>query len=149
MFLQKQKTRYDRDLWFTIAKLLFLVLWQSSKSTGHARHMCVCVCVCVCVCMCVHVYSVMSDSLQPHGLYPMRLFCPWDSPRKNTGVGCHALLQGIFPTQGSNLRLLCFLHWQEDSLPAEPPGKPVTGILSCQMGHFSLKLQLLSAFLGQ
>ena len=32
--------------------------------------------------------------------------CPWDSPGKNTGVGCHCLLQGIFPTQGSNLHLL-------------------------------------------
>ena len=35
-----------------------------------------------------------------------------DSPGKNTGVGCHALLQGIFRTQGSNLHLLCLLHWQ-------------------------------------
>ena len=39
----------------------------------------------------------MPDSLQPHGLQPARLLCPWDSPAKNTGVGCHALLQGIFP----------------------------------------------------
>ena len=46
--------------------------------------------------------SVMSDTLQPHGLQPARLLCPWDSPGKNTTVGCHALLQGIFPTQGSN-----------------------------------------------
>ena len=36
------------------------------------------------------------------GCKPTRPFCPWDSPVKNTGVGCHALLQGIFPTQGSN-----------------------------------------------
>ena len=41
---------------------------------------------------------------------PARLLCPWDSPGKNTGVGCHALPQGIFPTQGSNLSLLCLLH---------------------------------------
>ena len=47
-----------------------------------------------------------------------------DSPGKNTGVSCHALLQGIFLTQGSNQRLLCLLHWQVDSLPSEPPGKP-------------------------
>ena len=46
-----------------------------------------------------------------------------DSPGKNTGVGCHALLQGIFLTQGSNPCLLCLLHWQ-DSLPLVPPGKP-------------------------
>ena len=38
---------------------------------------------------------------------PSRLLCPWDSPGKNTGVGCHSLLQGIFPTQGLNGGLLC------------------------------------------
>ena len=43
--------------------------------------------------------------LWPHGLQPVRLLCPWDSPGKSTGVGSHALLQGIFPTQGSNLGL--------------------------------------------
>ena len=36
--------------------------------------------------------------------------CSWDSPGKNTGVGCHFLLQGIFPTQGLNLHILCLLH---------------------------------------
>ena len=45
-------------------------------------------------------------TVQPHGLQPTRLLCPWNSPGGNTGVGCHALLQGIFPTQGSNLDLL-------------------------------------------
>ena len=49
---------------------------------------------------------VVSDSLRPHELQPARLLCPWDSPGKNTGVGCHALLQGIFPIQGLNLGLL-------------------------------------------
>ena len=48
---------------------------------------------------------------------------PW-SPGKNTGVDCHALLQGIFPTQGSNPPLLCLLHWLVDSSPLVPPGKP-------------------------
>ena len=38
-------------------------------------------------------------------------------------MGCHFLLQGIFPTQGSNLHLLCLLHWQVGSLSLEPPGK--------------------------
>ena len=37
--------------------------------------------------------SVMSDSLRPHGLEPTRLLCPWNSPGKITGVGCHFLLQ--------------------------------------------------------
>ena len=64
-------------------------------------------------------------TLQPRGSQPARLCCPWDSPGKNTGVGCHAFLQGIFPTQGSNLRLLHIPHWQVDSLLTEPPGKPL------------------------
>ena len=50
--------------------------------------------------------SVMPDSLRPHGLQPTRLLCPWDFPGKDTGVGCHFLLQGIFPTQGSNPGIL-------------------------------------------
>ena len=51
-------------------------------------------------------------------------------PSKNTGVGFHALLQGIFPTQGLNLCLLCLLHWQAGSLPLAPPGEPSTMSLS-------------------
>ena len=42
---------------------------------------------------------------------------PWDFPGKNTGVGCHFLLQGIFLAQGLNPRLLHLLHCQVDSLP--------------------------------
>ena len=49
--------------------------------------------------------SVMSDSLRSHGLEPARLLCLWNSPGKNTGVGGYSLLQGIFPTQVSNLGL--------------------------------------------
>ena len=45
-------------------------------------------------------------------LQTSRLLCPWNSPSKNTGVGCHALLQRIFPTQGLNPHLLSLLHWQ-------------------------------------
>ena len=50
--------------------------------------------------------SVVSKSLRLHGLWPSSLLCPWDSPGKNTGVGCHLCLQGIFLTQGSNPGLL-------------------------------------------
>ena len=42
------------------------------------------------------IYSVVSNSLRPHGLQSARLLCSWDSPGKNTGVGSHFLLQGIF-----------------------------------------------------
>ena len=45
--------------------------------------------------------SAVSDSFQPHGLSHTRLLCPWDSPDRNTGVGCLFLLQGIVPVQGS------------------------------------------------
>ena len=46
-------------------------------------------------------------------------------PGKNTGEGCCALLQGIFPTQQSNPHLLLLLHWQAGSLPLVPAGKPI------------------------
>ena len=57
-------------------------------------------------------------------------FCPWDFSGKNTGVGCHFLLQGIFLTQGSNL---CLLHWQEDSLPLSLLGSPLNDLLMARM----------------
>ena len=50
-----------------------------------------------------------------------RLHGAWDSLGKNTGGPCHSLLQGILPTQGSNLGLLCLLPWQAGSLPLVPP----------------------------
>ena len=62
-----------------------------------------------------------------YGLQATRLLCPWHSPDKNNGIGCHALLQGISLTQGWNTCLLCLLYWQEDPLSLEPPGKPQDG----------------------
>ena len=52
--------------------------------------------------------------LQPHGLQPASLLCPWDAPSKNPGVACHFFLQGISPTQRSNSH---FSNWQAVSLP--------------------------------
>ena len=66
-------------------------------------------------------HSVMPDSLRPHGLQPTSLLCPWDFPGKNTGMGCHFLLQGIFPTQGSNPGLL---YCRQILLPSELQEKP-------------------------
>ena len=60
----------------------------------------------------------MSDYVQPHGLYS-----PWNFPGQNTEVGSLSLLQGIFPTQGSNPGLL---HCRQILLPAEPQGSPKT-----------------------
>ena len=73
-----------------------------------------------------------------------------DSPGKNIGVGCLALLLGIFPTQGSNLHLLHFLHWQVGSLPLVPPGKPfgldtfVMEVVLCSAGCFWMRLTFKS-----
>ena len=76
-----------------------------------------------------------------------RLRCPWGFLGKNTGVGYHFLLQGIFLTQGLNPRLLHLVHWQADSLPLVPPGKPwgprlegewgCLGLLECRDGCMS------------
>ena len=57
------------------------------------------------MCVCVSC-SVISNSLQPHELQPTKLFAPWDYSNKNTGVGSHSLLQGIFLTKGLNPSLL-------------------------------------------
>ena len=51
---------------------------------------------------CVLSHSVVSDSFWPYGLQPARFLCPWNFPGKNTGVGCHALLQGISPAEVSS-----------------------------------------------
>ena len=70
-----------------------------------------------------------------------RLLCSRASPGKNTGVGCHSLLQGISSTQGSNAHLLCLLHWQVDSLPLCHLGSPLGTIhpfFNLQRGPYHL-----------
>ena len=83
-------------------------------------HICtyMCIYVCVCVYICTHIHTTficllvclaaqwcLSRFATPW-TKPARLLCPWDSPGKNTGVGCHVLLQGIFLTQALNWGLL-------------------------------------------
>ena len=70
------------------------------------------ICMCAVAQLCPTLYR----------LWPARLLCPWNSPGKNTGVGCHLILLGIQPSWDSNLHLLCLLHWQGDSLPMHDPG---------------------------
>ena len=75
----------------------------------------------------VHACSVTKlcpSLLQSHGLQPTRLLCPWDFPGKNTGGGCHALLQGIVPTQELNL---CFLYCRRP-LPLSHLGRPMEDV---------------------
>ena len=66
-------------------------------------------------------HSVVSNSLRPHELYPTRLLCPGNSPGKNTGVGCHSLLQRIFLTQELDLG---FLHCRQILYSVSHQGSP-------------------------
>ena len=74
-------------------------------------------------CVCVS-RSVLSNSLQSCGLWPIRLLCSWDFPGKNSGVGSHSLLQGIFLTQGLNpgflhcRQILCHVSHEENPIYA-------------------------------
>ena len=97
--------------------------------------MCVYVYMHICIYIHTHIHesesrAVMSDSLQPHGLYS-----PWNSLGQNTGVGGLSLLQWIFPTQGSNLGLP---HCWQIFLSFESPGKP----RNTRVGSLSLLQQI-------
>ena len=70
----------------------------------------------------------MSDSVQPQRRQPSRLPCPWDSPGKNTGVGCHFLLQCMKVKSESEVTQWC--QTPSDPLDCSPPGSSVHGI--CQ-----------------
>ena len=93
--------------------------------------------LCCILCSVASVSSVVSDSLWPHGLQPARLLCPQNSLSRNTGVGCHSLLQGIFLTQGSNPGLL---HCRQILYCLSHQGSPVENTykdLIHQLGHFN------------
>ena len=85
------------------------------------------------------VTSVVSDSVQPHGLQPTRLLRPWDSPGKNTGVGCHFLLQGLYslwnsPGQNTGVGSLSLLPGIF-STQRSNPGLPHCGQILYQLSH--------------
>ena len=90
--------------------------------------------------------SFVSDSLRPYGLQPTRLLCPWESLGKNTEVGHHFLLQGIFLTRGPNPCLLHLLHWQVDSLPVSHQGSPIHSslyhVLCLSLNHFAAHVSM-------
>ena len=82
-------------------------------------------------CCCCYVTSVVSDSVRPHRWQPTRLPRPWDSPGKNTGVGCHFLLQCMKVRSESEVTQLCpTLH---DPLDCSPPGSSVHGIFPARV----------------
>ena len=94
-----------------------VVLVSAIQRSGPAIH--------ILPCVCTHAQSLSHVQLSATP-WTAALQAPLsiDFPGKNTGVGCHFLLQGIFLIQGSNPYLLHLLHWQVDSLPlGSPSGK--------------------------
>ena len=85
--------------------------------------------------MCVLSCSVVADSLRPHELQASSFCYPWNFPGKNTGSGCHFLLQGIFPIHGLN----CLLHWQADSLPLSNLGSLLLHLILKQSSFTSAR----------
>ena len=73
----------------------------------------------------------MSDSVQPHGRQPTRLLCPWDSPGKNTGVGCHFLFQCLKVKSESEVAQSC--PTLSNPMDCSPPGSSVHGILQARV----------------
>ena len=74
--------------------------------------------------------SVVSDSVRPHRWQPIRLPHPWDSPGKNTGVGCHFLLQCMRVKSESEVAQSC--PTPSKPMDCSPPGSSIHGI--CQAG---------------
>ena len=109
-----EMTKYTSGLLITVCSEVAMIFHMDTCLTHIHKLPCVSLTYDVPLCVCV-LWSVVSNSATPWTV--ARLLCSWDFPGKNTGVGCHALLQGIFPTKGSNLRLQGLLHWQADSLP--------------------------------
>ena len=81
----------------------------------------------------VKVLVSLIQLFEVHGLGSARLLCPWDSPGKNTGVGCHFLLQGNLPNPENEPGSPAL---KADSLPSEPPGKPIDEKIENQINYF-------------
>ena len=84
----------------------------------------------VCCCCCV-VASVVSDSVRPHRRQPTRLPRPWDSPGKNTGVGCHFLLQCVKVKSESEVTQSCLTLC--DPMDCSLPGSSIHGIFQARV----------------
>ena len=99
---------------------------------------------------CCQVTSVVSDSVRPHGLQHTRLLCPWDSPGKNTGVGCHFLLQCMKVESESEVTQSCLTL--SDTMDCSLPGSSIHGIFRATVLEwgaiaFSQDMYYLSRFI--
>ena len=83
-----------------------------------------------CCCCCCCVAPVVSASVRPHRRQPSRLPHPWDSPGRNTGVGCHSLLQCMKVKSESEVAQSCPTLC--DPIDGSPPGSPVPGTLQAR-----------------
>src|SRR5574337_336978 len=84
-----------------------------------------------CCCCCCQVTSVVYDSVRPQRLQPTRLPCPWDCPGKNTGVGCHFLLQCMKVKSESEVTQLS--PTPSDPMDCSPPGSSIHGIFQARV----------------
>ena len=82
-------------------------------------------------CCCCQVAPVVSDSVQPHRQQPTRLHRPWDSPGKNTGAGCHFLLQCMKVKSESEVAQSC--PTLSDPMDCSPPGSSIHGIFQAKV----------------
>ena len=105
---QKEKYTYKYKLRISAQCLMFI-----------CKVLCVCVCVCVCTQSLSHIGLFVTLQTVVHQA-PLSM----EFSSKNTGEGCHFLMQGIFLTQGLNPCLSCLLCWQADSLPLSQLGSP-------------------------
>ena len=87
--------------------------------------------ICLCCCCCCCVASVVSNSVWPQRRQPTRLPCPWDSPGKNTGVGCHFLLQCTKVKSESEVAQLC--PTLSDPMDCSLPGSSIHGIFQARV----------------
>ena len=97
-----------------------------------------------CCCCCCCVASVVSDSVRSHRRQPTRLPSPWDSPGKNTGVGCHFLLQLMKVKSESEVAQSC--PTLSDPMDCSPPGSSIHGIFQARVlewGAIAFSIQLL------
>ena len=83
------------------------------------------------ICYCCQVASVVSDSVQPHRRQPTKFPRPWDSPGKNTGVGCHFLLQCMKVKSESEVAQLCWTP--RDPMGCSLPGSFIHGIFQARV----------------
>ena len=97
-------------------------------------------------CCCCCIISVVSNSVQPHRWQPTRLPCPWDSPGKNTGVGCHFLLQCRKVKSESEVAQSC--PTLSDPMDRSLPGSSVHGIFQASvLGWVAIKHTYIGKFI--